>query len=43
MKKIEIIGESYGGKWVRSRTACRGIVLRDGKISCPTRPAPACG
>ena len=32
MKKIEIIGESYGGKWVRSRTACRGIVQRDGKI-----------
>ncbi len=32
MKKIELVGESYSGKWTRSRTACRGIVLREGKL-----------
>ena len=29
MKKVELFGENYSGKWVRSRTACRGIVLRE--------------
>jgi len=32
MKAIEIIGENYFGKWDRSRTACRGIVIEKGKI-----------
>lgn len=32
MKKVELFGENYSGKWVRSRTACRGIVLREGKL-----------
>ncbi|MBR3060249.1 MAG: NUDIX domain-containing protein [Oscillospiraceae bacterium] len=32
MKTVEIYGENYSGKWVRSRTACRGIVLREGKL-----------
>ncbi len=32
MKVIRIIGDNYAGKWTRSRTACRGIVVRDGKL-----------
>ena len=32
MKTIEIFGENYSGSWNRSRTACRGIVLREGKL-----------
>ena len=27
MKTLEIVGENYCGKWQKSRTACRGIVL----------------
>lgn len=29
---VEIIGENYSGKWNKSRTACRGIVIRDQQI-----------
>ena len=32
MKTVELYGENYSGKWVRSRTACRGVVLREGKL-----------
>ena len=32
MEKIEIIGANCFGRWDKSRAACRGIVLRDGKI-----------
>jgi 8-oxo-dGTP pyrophosphatase MutT (NUDIX family) len=32
MKTIEIIGENYFGHWDKTRAACRGIVLRDGKL-----------
>ena len=32
MKTIEIIGENYSGSWNHTRTACRGIVIRDGAL-----------
>ena len=32
MEKAEIIGGNYFGHWSRSRTACRGIVLRDDRL-----------
>lgn len=32
MKKIEIFGENRFEKWTKSRTACRGLIIRDGKI-----------
>lgn len=32
MKTIDIIGESYFGKWDKTRTACRGIIVKDDKI-----------
>ena len=32
MKKKEIIGENYRGRWEKTRTACRGIVTRKGRI-----------
>ena len=32
MKTISIIGDNYFGHWDKSRTACRGIVLKDGKL-----------
>ena len=32
MKTIEIYGDNYSGSWTRTRTACRGIVLREGKL-----------
>ncbi|MBP5157168.1 MAG: NUDIX domain-containing protein [Treponema sp.] len=28
MKTIEIIGKNYSGSWDKSRTACRGIVMK---------------
>ena len=31
-KIIEIIGDNYFGKWNRTRTACRSIVIRDHKL-----------
>lgn len=27
MKVIDIVGENYFGKWVKTRTACRGMYL----------------
>lgn len=32
MKTIDIVGENYFGEWKRTRTACRGIILRENKI-----------
>lgn len=32
MKVIDIVGENYFGKWDKTRTACRGILISDGKI-----------
>ncbi len=29
---VTITGENYCGKWDQTRTACRGIILRDGRI-----------
>ena len=28
MKVIDIVGENYFGRWVKTRTACRGMDLR---------------
>ena len=32
MKVIDIVGEKYLGKWDKTRTACRGIIIDDEKI-----------
>ena len=32
MQTKEIIGENYLGCWDKTRTACRGIIIRDGRI-----------
>ena len=32
MKIIEIVGDNYGGTWEKTRIACRGIVIREGKL-----------
>lgn len=32
MKTLKIFGENYLGHWSRCRTACRGIVLQEGKL-----------
>lgn len=32
MKVIDIVGEKYLGKWNKTRTACRGIIVDDEKI-----------
>ena len=32
MKTIRITGDNYFGHWEHSRTACRGIVIRDGML-----------
>lgn len=32
MKTIDIVGENYLGEWKRTRTACRGVILRENKI-----------
>lgn len=39
MEKIDIVGANCFGAWDKTRTACRGIVLRGGDIllSCETR------
>lgn len=29
---IGIVGDNYFGRWDKTRTACRGIVIRDGKL-----------
>lgn len=32
MKKIDIVGKNYFGKWEKTRTACRGIILDGSRI-----------
>ncbi len=32
MKTIEIVGQNYFGRWTHERTACRGVVIEDGRI-----------
>ena len=32
MKIIEIKGENYFGAWTKTRTACRALIVRDGKM-----------
>ncbi len=32
MKTINIVGDNYFGKWNKTRTACRSVVIKDGKI-----------
>ena len=32
MKRIEVFGKNYFGKWEKSRTACRAIVLKENQI-----------
>ena len=32
MEIIEIFGDNYFGKWEHIRTACRAVVIRDGKL-----------
>ena len=32
MKTIEIVGQNYFGRWTRERTACRGVVIEDGRV-----------
>ncbi len=38
MKRIEIIGDNYIGRWDNTRTACRGIIIQNSRIlmSCET-------
>ena len=32
MKTIEIVGKNYDGRWKSERTACRGVVIEDGRV-----------
>lgn len=32
MKRTEIVGENYSGSWKNERTACRAIIVKDGKM-----------
>lgn len=32
MKIVDIVGKNYLGNWDKTRTACRGIVMEEGKI-----------
>ncbi|MBQ2230357.1 MAG: NUDIX domain-containing protein [Oscillospiraceae bacterium] len=32
LKTLDIIGDNYSGSWTDTRTACRGIVIKDGKL-----------
>ena len=32
MKIIDIVGDNYLGKWDKTRTACRGIVIENSEI-----------
>lgn len=32
MKVIDIVGDNYFGKWDKSRTACRGIIIDGNEI-----------
>ncbi|WP_026526110.1 NUDIX domain-containing protein [Butyrivibrio sp. VCD2006] len=38
MKEVEIVGDNYFGSWVKSRIACRGIIVQDGKILLTYEP-----
>gem|GEM_PF-130090 len=29
---VKIVGENYLGKWAETRTSCRGIIIRDGRL-----------
>lgn len=31
-KIISIVGDNYSGRWDKTRTACRGIVIREGRL-----------
>jgi len=31
-KNVEIVGNNYYGKWDKTRTACRGIIIRDNRL-----------
>ena len=32
VKTLDIVGDNYFGAWTQSRTACRGIVIEDGRL-----------
>lgn len=32
MKKVDIIGENHYAQWTKTRKACRGIIVKDGKM-----------
>ena len=32
MKILEIVGDNYFGNWTKSRTGCRAVIIKDGKI-----------
>ena len=32
MERIELVGENYSGSYETTRTACRGIIIQDGRI-----------
>ena len=32
MKTIEIVGKNYFGHWTHERTACRGVVMEEGRV-----------
>ncbi len=32
MEKVDIFGENYFGKWDKTRTACRAIIIKDNKL-----------
>ena len=32
MRTIEIVGKNYFGHWTHERTACRGVVIEDGRV-----------
>jgi len=32
MKVIDIVGENYFGKWDKTRTACRAVIIKDNKM-----------
>ena len=32
MKTIEIVGKNYFGHWTHERTACRGVIIEDGRV-----------
>lgn len=39
MKRIEITGNNYEGSWTKTRTACRGILIKNNQIllTCDTK------